>query len=383
MKKLLTIIENVHVYQPEDAGIQNILLCHDKIVDLGISIDSISSLNCVKRINGQGLIAVPGYIDQHVHVTGGGGEGGFKNRVPELKLSDCIRSGVTTVVGLLGTDGITRSIENLLAKTKGLNDEGITAFCLSGSYGYPPITLTGNLHKDIAFVQEIIGIKIAISDHRSSHITKQEIIRLASDVRVAALISGKPGLVVFHLGHGQKQLSMIFEILEETDLPISIFRPTHVQKVQEQAIKFAKLGGYIDFTASTNSTRVASNIVKALNAGAPLERITVSSDANGSSPRWNDQGEIVGITAASMESLFNLIKVLVQEEQLSMTEALQLVTMNVAQALGLERRKGSLKPGFDADLLLLNKNMEVDTVIARGQVLMESGELKTKGTFEY
>lgn len=379
---MLTVIENVHVHQPEDAGVQNIMLCHDKIIGVKNDREIAPFLKDAKRINGRGLTAVPGFIDQHVHITGGGGEGGFKNRVPELQLGDCVRAGITTVVGLLGTDGITRSVENLLAKTKALNDEGITAFCLTGSYGYPPLTVTGSLRKDIAFVQEIIGVKIAISDHRSSHITKQELIRLASDVRVAALISGKPGLVVFHLGHGSQQLGMLFEILEETDLPISLFRPTHVQKVQEQAVHFAKLGGYIDFTANSNSPRVAGSIMDALENGAPLERITVSSDANGSSPRWNDQHEIVGIAAASARSLFSLIRMLVQEGRLGMAQALSLVTTNPARALGLEHRKGSLQPGFDADLLLLNSDLEVDTVIARGRVLMETGIMKIKGTFE-
>ncbi len=378
----MTIIENVRVFQPEDVGMRDILLCHDKIVAIKENADGGPLLKDANRINGEGLMAVPGYIDQHVHITGGGGEGGFKNRVPELQLSDCIRAGITTVVGLLGTDGITRSVDNVLAKAKALNDEGLTAFCLTGSYGYPPVTVTGSLQKDIAFVQEIIGVKIAISDHRSSHITKEELIRLASDVRVASLISGKQGIITFHLGHGRGQLNMIFEILKETDLPISIFRPTHVQKVQDQAIEFAKLGGYIDYTAGSNSSRAADNIMEALKAGAPLERITVSSDANGSSPRWNDQHEIVGITAASTKNLFGLIRLLVQEEQLGMADALRLVTSNVAQALGIAGTKGYLKPGFDADLLLLNKDLKVDTVIARGQILMESGELKVKGTFE-
>lgn len=380
MKGLLTVIENVHVYEPKDLGTSDILLCHEKIVEIGPNL--VRLFPKARLIDGEGLLAIPGYMDQHVHVTGGGGEGGFATRVPELQLSDCVRAGVTTLVGLLGTDGITRSIENLLAKTKALNEEGITAYCLTGSYGYPTLTLTGDVKKDIAFIQEILGVKIAVSDHRSSHLTKQELVRLVSDVRMAALISGKPGLVVFHLGRGKEQLDMIFDIISETELPIKHFRPTHVQKVQEQAVKFAKMGGYIDFTASSDSRRSAASIIDALKAGAPLDRITISTDSNGSSPRWNENNEMIGITAASMDSLHNVIRFLIQEQQMSVTDAISLVTTNVAHALELNETKGRLHPGYDADILLLDKGLKIDTVIARGRLLMQSGEVKVKGTFE-
>lgn len=366
------------MYDPEDRGTNDVLLCHEKIVDIDPGLASLYPRAI--RIAGNGLMAIPGYIDQHVHVTGGGGEGSFRTRVPELKLSDCIRAGVTTLVGLLGTDGITRNIENLVAKTKALNEEGLTAYCLTGSYEYPPPTLTGDLKKDIAFIQEILGVKVAISDHRSSHITKEELIRLVSDIRMAALISGKPGLVVFHLGRGKRQLNMLFEMLAESDLPIKHLRPTHVGKHKEQAVKFAKMGGYIDFTGSRKS---ASQIISAVESGAPLDRITLSSDANGSLPEWNENNEIIRIVAASMNSLHTTIKELVQMEKLAITDALRLVTTNVAKALELDKTKGRLHSGHDADLLLLDQNFNIDTVIARGRVLMQSGTLQIKGTFEH
>ena len=71
---------------------------------------------------------MPGFIDGHVHMTGGGGEGGYATRTPELSLSDAIRGGVTTIVGCLGTDGVTRSLAALLAKARALDEEGISTF---------------------------------------------------------------------------------------------------------------------------------------------------------------------------------------------------------------------------------------------------------------
>lgn len=151
---MFILIKNARIYSPKDLGYKDILICNDKIVDVGKDINI--NVKNIKIVDGTGKIVFPGYIDQHVHVVGGGGEGGFTTRVPEINVSSCIKGGVTTLVGLLGTDAITRSVENLVAKTKALNEEGITAYCLTGSYEYPSITLTGSVQKDIAYINEVI-----------------------------------------------------------------------------------------------------------------------------------------------------------------------------------------------------------------------------------
>ena len=376
---MLTVIKNVQVFSPDDLGVNDIVFSCDTIVEIGKGIAP--SYPKAKQVEGKGLVATPGLIDQHVHVTGGGGEGGFRTRVPELKFTDCVRAGVTTLVGVLGTDGVTRSVENLVAKTKALCDEGLTAYCLTGSYEYPTLTLTGDVKKDIAFIGEVLGVKVALSDHRSSHLTKAELIRLVSDVRMASLISGKPGIVTIHMGRGKQGLNPIFEILAETDLPIKHFRPTHVGKLGEPAVRFAKAGGYIDFTATPNPSDAARDIMGALQAGAPLERVTLSSDSNGSLPQWNDKNEMIGIVAASMTSLLNVLRELVQAEKMEMSEALRLATTNVSQALELHESRGKLAQGFAADILLFDSNFNLDTVIARGKVLMQGGELQVQDTY--
>lgn len=376
---MLTIIENVRIYAPEDLGIQDIVFCYDTILEIGNGLSSFYPR--ATRIDGRGLIATPGLIDQHVHVTGGGGEGSFRTRVPELKFTDCVRAGVTTIVGVLGTDGITRSVENLVAKTKALSEEGLTAYCLTGSYEYPTITLTGDVKKDIAFIDEVLGVKVALSDHRCSNPTKEELIRLVSDVRMASLISGKPGLVTMHMGRGKRNFDMVFEILDESDLPIKHFRPTHVGKLGKSIIKFAKMGGYIDFTASPNSSDAAGDILAAIKAGAPLEKITLSSDSNGSLPKWNEKNEMIGIMAASMKSLHHVLVALIQEGNMAVTDSLRLATTNVAEALELHTSKGRLQAGYDADLLLLDEDLNIDTVLARGRLLMQGRELQVQDTF--
>ena len=167
------LVKNVKLFDPQPMGKVDILVTNDRVAAVGNDLHP--QIPGLTVIDGTGKTAVPGFIDQHVHVTGGGGEGGFNSRTPELMLSTVIKAGVTTLVGLLGTDSYTKSVENVLAKTKEFNADGITAYCLTGAYVYPPVTVTGSVSKDIVYIKEILGCKLAISDHRCSRPTKEEL----------------------------------------------------------------------------------------------------------------------------------------------------------------------------------------------------------------
>ncbi len=363
------LIKNVDVYAPEPKGINDILLYGDKIVAIepNISMD----FGEVTVIDGTGKKATPGFIDQHVHVTGGGGEGSFRSRVPELDFSQTVKNGVTTVVGLMGTDSTTRSIENLAAKTKGLNEDGITAYFLTGAYEYPSPTITGSIKKDVTFINECIGVKIAITDHRNSCITTQELARMAADVRQAGMFSGKVGVVHMHTGRGKIGLSQVFDIVENTDVPIKHFRPTHCANQFEDAIKFANMGGYVDFTTHEDSSDVAKTLKLALDSIKDTQYMTCSSDSNGSMPIWNEKREMIGMGIGSMTTLYTCIKALMTEQGVSLEDAIRLITSNVAKALEIYPKKGCLAPESDADLVLLDENLDIDTVFAKGKLMVD------------
>lgn len=335
----------------------------------------------VEEIDGAGMRIIPGYIDQHVHVLGGGGEGSFITQVPPLKLSDPPLAGVTTIVGVLGTDGTTRSVKNLVAKTKALKEFGLTAFCLTGNYMYPSPTLTGSVADDIVFVEEIIGVKIAICDHRSSNMSVEDLTKLASDARVAGLLSGKVGEVHLHTGSGKEKLKIIFDVLEKTDIPISVFRPTHLENKYDEAIKFAKMGGYIDFTCDPDMDWLASTVVKALEE-APEGLVTFSTDSNGSMPIWNEKKEMIGIEAGKISSLHETIKYMVKKLGCPLEKAIKPVTENVAKALNLGDRKGKIAEGFDADLVILDDELNINTVFAMGKLMVREGKLAVRVPFE-
>jgi len=380
----MLLIKNALVYAPEYLGKKDVLVCGEKIEYMADSID-VPNVPC-KVIDASGKKLIPGLIDQHVHITGGGGEGSFHTRAPELQMSEMIENGLTTVVGLLGTDGITRSVENVYAKAMALYEEGVSAYILTGAYDYPSPTITGSIEKDLTFIHNVLGLKLAISDHRAPNISTQELIQVASKMRVHGMLSGKPGFVALHMGDAKSGLVPVAEAVEFTAIPIKIFRPTHVnrnQRLLEQGYEFLTLGGYVDFTCGFEEEKSPAKCIRtAMERRLPLEHITISSDGHGSWSTYDENGNLLEMGVAGMDALHQELKRMVEMYEIPLEQALTFVTSNVAEGLGLEDKKGCIKPGADGDLVLLDDALSIDTVVARGQVMMEEGRLLKKGTYE-
>jgi len=383
---VIKIIRNAEVFSPQPLGKKDILIAHDKIV--AIDKDIILTGTYVEILDGSDKIAVPGFIDTHVHIIGGGGEGGFKTRTPELPFSDLVKGGITTVVGCLGTDGVTRSLNSLYAKAKALEEEGVTSYIYSGSYRVPIVTFTGSLLQDLILIDKVIGAgEIAISDHRSSQPTLEELLRIVADARVGGILSGKAGVVNFHLGDGSRMLEFLYEIVDRTEIPITQFLPTHINrnmKLLEEAIKWVEKGGFVDFTTSTGSLLEeelqAHRVLKKYIEEGFEDQITMSSDGQGSLPRFNEKKEFIGLDVGRVLSVYENFKAAV-ENGVALEKALKSVTQNPSRILKLHS-KGSLSPAKDADILLLDRDLRIDTVIAKGKVLMKDQEILVKGTFE-
>lgn len=366
METMLTIIKNADIYAPKHIGIKDILLAGGKIAAIEDKIDI--SLKC-KVIDAEGEKVIPGLIDGHVHLIGGGGEDGCLSRVPALKETKLAEAGVTSVVGLLGTDGQTRTIRDLLAKTKALREWGVSAWCLTGSYQLPSPTITGNVGDDILFIDEIIGVKVAISDHRCSLPTLQELIRLACDARLASLMAKKCGIVHIHVGADKRGIEDLFTIADTTPLPLKHFYPTHMGGHLDQAEKWLERGGHVDITCSGN-TREAIERLIAVNK----ENLTLSTDSNGSFPKWNDKREIIGMGKGSILALYESIKELINAG-IPREDVYALATSNAAKALKLTG-KGEIAAGCDADLCILNGEA-IDKVIAKGEIIKDGTYIKS------
>jgi beta-aspartyl-dipeptidase (metallo-type) len=387
---MFKILKNGHVYAPQDMGIKDVLLAGDAIALIADTIDAAPGYGDTEVYDVAGCFVVPGFVDQHVHLIGGGGEGGFSTRTPEVMLSELTTAGITTVVGTLGTDSVTRHMESLLAKAKGLEEEGISTWIYTGAYDVPVPTITGSVRSDILLIDKVVGVgEVAMSDHRSSQPSKEDFAQLAAQARVGGMLSGKAGVLHIHLGDGKRKLDWVFDIIAQTDLPITQFTPTHFNKNKElfmEGIRFAKAGGMLDITTSSSTVspgriQPPEAVKMCIGAEVPLEKVTMSSDGNGSLPVFSKNGELTGLMAASPRSLYQAVRNIVETGILPLEDAIKLVTINPAKSLKLPK-KGMISKGYDADIVVLDKTLTIRHVFAKGRCMVKEQQAVVKGVFE-
>lgn len=378
----MLLIKNANVYAPESLGIKDLLIANGRIQAIENNIEKNKLFSQIW--DAQEKIVTPGIIDQHVHIIGAGGKNGFHSMTPEIKMTDLISCGTTTVVGLLGTDGSSRSIKTLNAKTKSLINEGISAYMYTGYYGLDPIHLTESVKDDMMFIDNVLGCKIALADIRSSYPTPLELVRLLKDIRVGGMLASKKGILHIHLGALTDKMDILFDLVENYEFPIEHISPTHVGRTKdlfEQAIKFAKLGGMIDITTGASKyTDPYKSVLYALEKGVDISKITFSSDGNAGLEKLDDKGKLIGFRKAPVDKNLEEVISLIKKGGVSIEDAFKIITKNPANNLGLSN-KGIIKVGADADFCVFDSDLKLMDVLAHGVLMMENYDLKVNDSF--
>ena len=384
---MFTILRHADVYAPEHLGRQDLWIAEGQIVAMAAELPALDRAIPHEEIDLGGRRLLPGLVDCHVHLAGGGGEDGFATRVPSLALSALTSAGVTSCIGVLGTDGSTRTLRDLVATTLGLRELGLSAWCYTGSYQVPPITLTGSVRDDIVFVDPIIGVgELAISDHRSSQPSLDELLRIVSDAYVAGMIAGKSGQTHLHLGDGVRGLVLVRQALDQSELPARVFHPTHVNRQKAlfaEAQALSERGITVDvtaFEADENSYSAAQSIARWLRDGLPMEQLTCSSDGAGCLPVFDEDGKMIHMDIGQPVTLLETLQELLKDG-FGLEQVLPVFTRNPARVAGLTH-KGRLAQGLEADLIILDDHDAIDSVIARGQWMMRGGKITRRGPFE-
>ena len=383
----LTLLLNAELYDPEPRGRVHLLVGGERVLWVGREVPAIGVPVEEHDLGGQRVI--PGLIDCHVHLTGGGGEAGPETRVPAVALSRMTTGGVTTAIGVLGTDDAIRTPGELVTVARGLNAEGLTAYCMTGGYHLPPVTITGNVRRDLVLIDLILGVgEVAISDHRSSQPTLDELLRVAADAHVGGLMSGKAGILHLHVGDGERGLQPVRDALDRSEIPAPVFHPTHVNRRRalfEEALALAERGCTVDVTSfpvaeDEDGWSAVAALTRYLAAGLPPERVTVSSDGGGCLPVFDRDGRVVEMDVGRPASLIETLAGLVECGQ-PLERVLPPFTSNPARLLRLTR-KGHLGIGADADLVVLDERGGAAEVMARGRWHVREGRAVVRGTFE-
>lgn len=389
MKSRALLIHQGEVFAPTPMGIQDVLIINEQIVAIGSRLE-IPSWCDGTVISAKGHMVFPGFVDQHVHLAGGGGEGGPEFRTPEISLTALTKAGVTTAVGVLGTDGTTRSVAGLLAAARGLEAEGLSTFIYTGAYEVPTRTITDTPRNDVVLIDKVIGIgEIAVSDHRGSHPSDRTLAQLASEARVGGLLSGKAGVLHLHLGSGPRQLQPVYEVLAMADIPINTFVPTHLNRnsrLLSDAVELGHRGGWLDLTTGIVPTSDDPDAVDPADAmiflrdqGVPWNHISFSSDAQGSAPTFDAKGHLTKMAMGSATTTWQAVLGLVQRG-IPWHQAIEPVTSTPATILQLSR-VGRLEPGAIAHLVLIQDDT-ISKVVSKGTLMVDDARPIVFGPYE-
>ncbi len=385
----LRLLRSSRVFAPAELGAQDILIGGGSILAVGADLSAAAAL--------AGLVSVetlppgrliPGLIDQHVHFIGGGEGDGPDARMPELGFEALASAGITTAVGLLGSEIEAKTLPLLLRKAHELDRAGLTTFIYTGAMALPSPFLTQSVRSDIMLVDKVIGAKSAIAERAFPNLDFAGFAALAGSLVLAKAISGKAAVLHLHVGRLADGLAALFDLIEKIDFPPSQAVPTHINRapdvspVFEQGVRFAKAGGTIDFTCCLGprdglptGLDPVEAVLRALDADVPAERITLSSDAGVAVP--DGRG---GFRAVLPAILFRDLLRLTTEGRLNWPQALAFVTVNVARVLGLSDRKGAIAPGMDADLALVGEDGRVVWTMAAGRVVFDARTITSETT---
>lgn len=363
---VLILIQGAHIHAPADQGAGDLLLGHGKILAVAprIDVSALGALGSVTVVRASGLRAIPGLIDLHLHFLGGAGAFGPSSRTQELSAADILGCGVTSAVGLLGVDLVTRSPASLYGKALGLEASGLTTWMYAGGFVVPSPTVTGGVRSDLLLIDKVVGVKVAVAEPLASSPTVEELARLAHDVYAGGRLRGRGGILHVHMGLAADPYPLLGAVLERSGVPprtLLLCHTNYSASLLDGARRFAARGTYLAVDSTLDpaleregSVAPATAVLALLEAGIAPARLILQSDANGH-------------RTAGLRSLPAALHALVTDARLPVERALALVTTNPAAALGMTGIKGVLAPGADADVALVADDFTPRYVFTAGQ----------------
>ncbi len=365
-----------------------------KVVAVG-SVDNIAIPSHCERIDVGGNIVAPGFIDIHLH--GGGGADTMDGIYDALNtISSTHASGGSTAI-LPSTvsaplEDIVRAINAVRnAMAKGVSGARILGIHIEGPY----ISLEQKGAHDERFIREPSNEEIEML-LKNIDVVKR--VTAAPEVRgclkLGELLSSQG--VLMSIGHSNAVMDEVLQAIE-----FGYRHVTHIYSATSMTrrIRAYRYPGVVeasylidDLTVEViaDGKHLPPALIRLVLKNKGLDKVCIVTDAMraaGLPPGRYRLGPIEAIVdegvawlpdrtafAGSVAKMNTMVKFLVDEVGLTIQDAIKLATINPAKIIGIDRYKGSLTPGKDADIVIMDRNLEVLLTIVEGRTVYKSKE---------
>jgi len=377
-----TIITPFHLISDKD-----IIVEEGKIIEIVNKEElSTATLTGAEVIEGKDKFIAPGYIDIHVH--GGGGSDvmdGNYEAINQIAITHS-RFGTTSFLPTTMTmskDKIIRSLRSICeAVKKGTAGAEILGIHMEGPYINP--------EKKGAQKEDDIK-KISIEEFLEFNQASGNLIRL---VTIAPEMPGAIGLIKYlykqgiiaSVGHSNATYAQV-----QAGIQAGLSHVTHTFNAmrglhhREPGVVGAALTSpelTVEVIADgIHIHPIVLEILTKIKEGEKVVLITDAMRAAGLKEGTYDLGgqEVIvtkgqarlkdGTLAGSVLTMDKAVKNMVNKIRIQLPKAIQMASFNPARSVGIDDKKGSLEPGKDADIVILNKNLETELTIVAGKIV--------------
>lgn len=369
-----------------------IIIEKGKIIAITDKKEDLALLKNVEIIEAQNKFIVPGYIDIHVH--GGGGSDVMDGEYEAIKQVATTHSRFGTTAFLPTTmtmtkDKIIKSLKSIHeARLKGTGTAEILGIHLEGPYINP--------EKKGAQKEEDIK-KVSVEEFLEFNQASGNLIRL---VTIAPEMPGaidfirwlhQQGIIV-SVGHSNATYKQVQEGIQAGLSHVThIFNAMRGLHHREPGVVGAALSSpklIVEMIA--DGIHLHPIVLKMLTQIKESEKLVLITDAmraTGFKEGTYDLGgqEVIvtqgqaklknGTLAGSVLTMDKAVKNLVTKVGISLLNAVQMASYNPAKCLGIDDKKGSLELYKDADIVILNKNLETELTMVAGKVVYRRKEI--------
>jgi N-acetylglucosamine-6-phosphate deacetylase len=369
-----------------------IIIEKGKIIAITDKKEDLALLKNVEIIEAQNKFIVPGYIDIHVH--GGGGSDVMDGEYEAIKQVATTHSRFGTTAFLPTTmtmtkDKIIKSLKSIHeARLKGTGTAEILGIHLEGPYINP--------EKKGAQKEEDIK-KVSVEEFLEFNQASGNFIRL---VTIAPEMPGaidfirwlhQQGIIV-SVGHSNATYKQVQEGIQAGLSHVThIFNAMRGLHHREPGVVGAALSSpklIVEMIA--DGIHLHPIVLKMLTQIKESEKLVLITDAmraTGFKEGTYDLGgqEVIvtqgqaklknGTLAGSVLTMDQAVKNLVTKVGISLLNAVQMASYNPAKCLGIDDKKGSLELYKDADIVILNKNLETELTMVAGKVVYRRKEI--------